>query len=74
MIQRSKRSWYPADTERFTATVMEAKAEVVQMLAHAPIGSPEYRALSAFLDAILQAAVFLGRDWRGPTSASQRHP
>ncbi|MFG1300707.1 hypothetical protein V5F49_13005 [Xanthobacter sp. V3C-3] len=71
MIQRTKRSWHEADTERFVAAVMEAKGEVVQMLARAPIGSPEYRALSAFLAAIHEAAIFLGCDWVGPTPAKQ---
>lgn len=71
MIQRTKRNWHEADTERFIETVMEARRHVLQMLARAPIGSPEYRALSAFLHAIHEAAIFLGRDWVGPTPAKQ---
>lgn len=72
MIQRSRRSWHPADTERFIAAVMEARTEVVQMRAHAPIASTEYRALSAFLDASRAAAVFLGHDWVGLTPVRQQ--
>lgn len=72
MIQRTKRSWHEADTERFIEAVIEARRHVVQMLARAPIGSPEYRALSTFLVAIHQAAIFLARDWVGPTPARQQ--
>ncbi|WP_024278652.1 hypothetical protein [Xanthobacter sp. 126] len=66
MTRRTKRHWSPTQTEEFIRTVAAARSSVFQLMAIAPIGSPEYRALSAFLDAILQAAIFLDRDWTKP--------
>ena len=69
MVQRTKRGWSEADSAQFIATVTAARNSVFQLLARAPIGSPEYRALSAYVDAIHQAAIFLGRDWTAPQAS-----
>ncbi|MFG1284877.1 hypothetical protein [Xanthobacter autotrophicus] len=66
MTRRTKRHWSTTQTEEFIQTVAAARRSVFQLMAIAPIGSPEYRALSAFLDAILEAAIFLDRDWTKP--------
>lgn len=66
MTRRTKRHWSTTQTEEFIQTVAAARHSVVQLMAIAPIGSPEYRALSAFLAAILEAAIFLDKDWTKP--------
>lgn len=69
MIQRTKRHWGDAQRQQFTSTVEAARGNIVQLLAKAPIGSPEYRALSDLIDAVHAAGVFLDLRWTKPGSS-----
>lgn len=66
MIQRPKRHWGEMERVAFVTVVEAARRGIISLNGRAPIGSPEYRALSDLLDAVNSAGVFLDLRWTKP--------